>query len=63
MSYEVFTRNWWRMENGRKVPNPGACKTHLDYVDTQEEARALCAEYNEENDPGVLSRKAEYESY
>lgn len=28
---------------------------------TQEEARAICKQYNDTHDPGFLSRKAEYE--
>jgi len=62
MNYEVFSRNWWRIENGQRVPDAGADKTHIDYVDTQEEARAICKEYNDENEEGILSNKAEYQS-
>jgi len=60
--YEVFSRNWWRIENGKRVPDPSAYKTHIAYVNTQEEARALCKEYNEEHEEGELSNKAEYQS-
>ena len=60
MSYRVFVRDWWRYENGRKVPNPGARKTTLARVDTYEEARELCEEYNRMHEPGPLSRKAEF---
>ena len=62
MSYTVFTRAWWKYENGKKVPHSGAPKTHLEDVDTQQEARAACKEYNDNNDEGPLSIKAEYES-
>ena len=61
--YEVFTRAWWRKENEQLIPDPGAECTQLDIVDTQDEARALCREYNDENEPGPLSVKAEYRSY
>ncbi len=62
--YEVFIRNWWRIENGKKVPDPGAEKEFLGEVfETQDEARAFCREYNSENDPGILSRKAEFQEY
>ena len=61
--YEVFTRAWWRIENGKKVPDPGADCTQLDIVDTIKEARALCQEYNDENEEGPLSIKAEFRSY
>ena len=60
--YKVFIRNWWRMENGQRVPDPGARKYTLDYVNTEEEARELCEEYNSTHNPGILSRKAEYTS-
>ena len=59
--YKVFVRNWWRMENGQRVPDPGARKHTLHTgIDTEEEAREICQEYNETHEPGILSRKAEY---
>ncbi|MCK5021526.1 MAG: hypothetical protein KAS32_31235 [Candidatus Peribacteraceae bacterium] len=64
MSYQVFIRNWWRLnDKGERIPDPGAEKSFLDFAETEREARAKCKEYNEENDPGELSRKAEYEQY
>lgn len=60
--YKVFIRNWWRKENGKLVPDPGARKKTLGYCDTQEEAREICKEYNRTHRPGPLSRKAEYTS-
>ena len=60
--YEIFTRNWWRMENGKKVPDAGARRTHIKCVDTSEEARDFCIEGNE-NRPEYwekLSRKYEW---
>lgn len=61
-SYRVFVRNWWRRENGRLVPDPGARKTTLATRCTYEEALARCAEYAKTHKPGPLSRKAEFES-
>ena len=58
--YKVFVRNWWRIENGRLVPDPAAIKYTLDFVETEEEARKICKEYNSTHSPGKLSRKAEY---
>ena len=59
--YKVFIRNWWRMENGKRVPDPSARKyTYDECICTEEEARELCQEYNRTHNPGKLSRKAEY---
>jgi hypothetical protein len=62
MSFRVYVCNWWRVEEttGHKVPDPGARKTTIDKVATEEEARARCKEYNDTHTPGRLSRKAEY---
>ena len=60
-SYRVFVRNWWRWENGRLVPDPGARKTTLATRCTYDEARQLCKTYQENHKPGPLSRKAEFE--
>jgi len=58
--YDVFVRDWWRMERGRKVPGPGP-KEYIAHGVTWSEARELCQEYNDSHDPGELSRKAEFE--
>ncbi len=62
--YRVFVRNWWKVNpswpDGRE-PDPSARKTTLEHVDTEDEARQLCREYNVTHKPGLLSRKAEYE--
>lgn len=59
-TFKVFVRNWWRIESGRLVPDPGARKTTLATHCTEEEARRICAEYAATHKPGRLSRKAEY---
>ncbi len=60
-SYRVFVRNWWRIENGVRVPNPGARKTTLAKRCTYDEAYQMCQEYAKTHKPGRLSRKAEFE--
>ena len=61
--YDVFHRTWWR--NNHDWPNglePHAGrKTYIERGVTWTEARRLCKEYNDENDPGRLSDKAEFE--
>lgn len=64
MSFQVFVRNWWKPNknwpNGLE-PDPCARKTTIRRgVQTEEEAQAICAEYNRTHKPGRLSRKAEY---
>lgn len=58
--YNVFVRNWWKMENGKRVPGPGR-KTYLQRRVTYADARELCGQYNASHAPGQLSRKAEFE--
>ncbi len=60
--YRVFVRNWWRRENGRLVPDPGARKTTLAKYTSETEALAHCLQYAATHNPGPLSRKAEYQS-
>ena len=60
-TFKVFKRAWWRRDaNGKIVPNPGGRKTTLRTGLTESEARAFCARYNAENEPGPLSIKAEF---
>ena len=60
--FQVFNRTWWRSDGrGGRVPGSGR-KTVMGYANTEEEARAMCKEYNDNNEPGFLSRKAEYSS-
>ena len=64
MAYRVFTRNWWK-ENPSwpdgLEPHLGRKKILREGVETEEEARKICKEYNDNNSPGRLSRKAEFE--
>jgi hypothetical protein len=63
--YRVFVRNWWRQNPSWPAglePDPGARKTTLARVSTEEEAQELCRQYNDTHKPGRLSRKAEYTS-
>ncbi len=63
--YRVFVRNWWKPNPSWPrglEPNSTARKTTISRnVETEEDARKICREYNESHNPGPLSRKAEYE--
>jgi len=66
-TYKVFVRNWYKyrqIAKGKReiVPNPTARKIEIAIVYSESEARERCRQYNEANDPGPLSRKAEYTS-
>ena len=60
--YEVFARNWYKLENNELVPHYGAPETYIGEAKDADEARAMCKEYNDNNDEGVLSHKAEFRS-
>lgn len=64
MAYRVFHRTWWKENpswpNGLE-PEPGM-ETDIDIVDTEVEARKMCAEWNSRHNPGRLSRRAEYKT-
>ena len=65
MAFEVFVRNWWIRDAShpeRRVPGPGRKTVIHRRVETAEEARRLCKEYNDNHEPGFLSRKAEFQS-
>jgi hypothetical protein len=62
--YHVFTRTWWKRNPsypGGREPGAGRKTTLARNVQTEAEARAICKRYNDANDPGFLSRKAEYQ--
>ena len=64
MAYRVFVRNWWKRNPNWPQglePDPGARKTTIAKVKTEEEAQARCQAYAQTHKPGKLSRKAEYE--
>ena len=64
--FEVFTRNWWKKNpswpNGLE-PDGAGRRNHLAWAETEEEAREIAQEWNANNDPGILSRKAEFTKY
>ena len=59
--YKVFTRNWWKEEDGKLVPYVGQ-KKHIDYFNTENEAREFCQAANTKRPASwhKLSRKYEY---
>ena len=64
MAFKCFTRTWWRRNpawSGGREPDASGRKTTIaKRVQTEEEARAICKQYNDSHEPGFLSRKAEY---
>lgn len=61
--YRVFHRTWWKRNpswpQGRE---PGVGPRHfIAYAWSEEEARDICQKWNQFNDPGLLSDRAEYE--
>jgi hypothetical protein len=62
--YTCFARSWWKYERDssgkkKKVPHLGR-RTQLATFTTAEAARNYCTNWNNSNDPGPLSRKAEF---
>ena len=65
-TYICFARTWWKYEHDStgkkiKVPHMGR-RTQLATFSTIEAARDYCTKWNNSNDPGPLSRKAEFTS-
>ncbi len=64
MPYSVFTRTWWKENpsypNGLE-PSLGNKSYLKRHVGSKREALNLCKQWNSANEPGRLSRKAEYE--
>jgi hypothetical protein len=58
--YNVFIRTWWKRENGKLVPHCGR-KTYITKHVTRESARSICEVWNNNHNPGTLSRKAEFQ--
>jgi hypothetical protein len=63
MAYKVFHRTWWKESWGyANGLEPCAGKKHyFDEVETEEEAREACRDWNSIHEAGRLSDKAEYE--
>ena len=64
MIYKTFTRTWWKHNQGYPgglEPCPGR-KYHYESYGTEAEARKACKAWNDTHNPGLLSRKMEYES-
>jgi len=64
VSFAVFTRTWWKESpdwpNGLE-PEAGR-KTYLERgLESEEDARALCHDWNRNHEAGRLSLKAEFE--
>jgi hypothetical protein len=63
--YTVFVRNWWKDDPAKKgalIPNLHARRKVIGYADSIEQARRICASYNDHNKPGKYSRMAEFTS-
>lgn len=59
--YTAFVRRWYRLNpHTGKMEHHMGRKTILRTGLTYEEAVMVCREYNEKNDPGRFSRKAEF---
>ena len=68
MTYRVFVRKWWQEATRPGWPNnlepcgTGRQRTIRRNVPTEQEARQICAEYNDSHEPGRYSVKAEYKA-
>lgn len=64
--YDVFIRAWYKKdESGKIVPNDADGLNDKKYIARGVDffhAREICRLYNDNNDPGELSIKAEFES-
>jgi len=60
--YRTFTRNWYKREAGKIVPNWNGRRNWFRIHNTEEEAREACRTWNESHNPGMLSNKMEYTS-
>jgi hypothetical protein len=64
--YRCFTRTWWRAGNGPggRVPGAGPRRyTGHPKGLTVSEAQRYCTQWNNDHEPGKMSRKCEFESY
>lgn len=61
--FKVYHRTWWQ-ENKSWSNGLEPCLGEKHFIDRcydEETARDLCKEWNDNNEPGRLSDKAEYE--
>jgi hypothetical protein len=62
MTYKVFHRTWWQVDEKSNQLEPGAGRRHkIGEVETMQEARKMCFEYNSTHSPGRLGDRAEFE--
>lgn len=65
--FKVFTRRWWKdnpeWPEGLEPDGNGRRTTISSNIETEEDARRICKEWNENNDPGKYCRRAEYTAY
>ena len=61
--YRIFKRAWWKDNPDwpRGLEPHAGRKRHICYVQTEDEARRYCREWNAAHNPGKYSTKAEYE--
>lgn len=60
--FKVTHSNWWRLENGKLLPNYNRRKMLIGYTYSETDARQMCENWNKSHNPGKLSNKAEYQS-
>lgn len=56
--YKVFSRAWYYPDGS---PHPGASKRHIAWAESEEQARALCLDWNNQHNPGPCGVMAEFE--
>lgn len=56
---QIFTQNWYKADG--TTPDYDAHKKHIRFVDTEEEARKLCREWNAERPESWHKRSKKYE--
>lgn len=60
--FKVFHRTWWSHDEDTNGLKPDLGRRHsLGEVETEQEARKMCQEYNSTHSPGRLVDRAEYE--
>ena len=63
--FRVFTRTWWKENSNGQWPDglePCMGRKHtIGFANTYTEAVEMCKQWNDNNSPGRLSRKAKFE--